>query len=66
MPVKAKSVTILDELEYDTDLFLVPGCYREDIKAVIIPAGMIQDRIKQLAAEIHHKIGDEVKLWKCF
>uniref|UniRef100_A0A914Q220 Hypoxanthine phosphoribosyltransferase n=1 Tax=Panagrolaimus davidi TaxID=227884 RepID=A0A914Q220_9BILA len=64
-PVKSKSVTIPDNLEYDTDLFVVPGCYREDIKSVIIPAGMIHDRIKQLATEIHAKIGDEPLMILC-
>jgi hypoxanthine phosphoribosyltransferase len=59
MAVKSKSVTIPDGLQYDTDLFLVPECYKNDITGVIIPAGMIQDRIKQLATEIHKKIGDE-------
>ncbi|KAI6178815.1 Non-specific serine/threonine protein kinase [Aphelenchoides besseyi] len=36
----------------------VPG-YEGDLKAVIISEGMIRDRIKQLAREIHENVGDQ-------
>ena len=55
-----KGVPVPDELEYETNLFLVPGCYQNDLKSVIIPEGLIRDRIKQLAREIHNEIGDKV------
>jgi hypoxanthine-guanine phosphoribosyltransferase len=35
-----------------------------DLKAVIITEGMIKDRIKQLAREIHENIGDQVSVFK--
>ncbi|CAD5206897.1 unnamed protein product [Bursaphelenchus okinawaensis] len=52
-------VDIPDDVEYNTSLFLVPNCYKDDLKSVIIPKGLIQDRIRQLAREIHEKIGDK-------
>jgi len=60
-----KGVPVPDELEYETSLFLVPGCYRSDLKSVIIPEGLIRDRIKQLAREIHNEIGDKPLIMLC-
>lgn len=38
----------------------MPKCFEGDLDAVIIPEGMVIDRIKQLAYEIHNAIGDQV------
>jgi hypothetical protein len=58
----SRSVTIPDSLEYDTAQFLVPQCYEDDLRGVLISEGMIKDRIKQLAREIHANIGDQVDI----
>ena len=60
-----KGVPVPNELEYETNLFLVPGCYQNDLKSVIIPEGLIRDRVKQLAREIHNEIGDQVEFLQC-
>uniref|UniRef100_A0A915DS14 non-specific serine/threonine protein kinase n=1 Tax=Ditylenchus dipsaci TaxID=166011 RepID=A0A915DS14_9BILA len=60
-----KGVTIPDGLEYQTDQFLVPKCYEEDLSAVIIPEGLIHDRIKRLAHEIHNTAGDQPLVMLC-
>jgi hypoxanthine phosphoribosyltransferase len=65
MSTSYKGVTVPDDLEYQIDHFLVPGCYNGDLKAVIIPEGLIRDRIKQLAHEIHKQIGDQPIVLLC-
>lgn len=55
-----KGVTIHDESEYDVNSFLIPGCYHGDLKSVVIPEGLVHDRIKKLAYEIFAEIGDQV------
>uniref|UniRef100_A0A7E4ZUJ7 Hypoxanthine phosphoribosyltransferase n=1 Tax=Panagrellus redivivus TaxID=6233 RepID=A0A7E4ZUJ7_PANRE len=61
----SKSVPIPDDLEFDTNLFLLPGCYQNDLKSVIIPEGFVRDRVKQLAHEIHEAIGDKPLILLC-
>ncbi|KAI6228987.1 hypothetical protein M3Y99_01157200 [Aphelenchoides fujianensis] len=53
------SVAISDDQEYAIDQFLVPQCYEGDLQSILIPEGQIKDRIKKLAHEIHHNIGDQ-------
>jgi len=62
---KTTSISIPDDLELSTDSFIVPGCYRSDLKSVIIPEGLIRDRIKRLAQEIHDAIGDQPLVVLC-
>jgi len=65
MTRSSDSVSIPDELEYKTEQFLVPQCYAGDLRGVIITEGMIKDRIKQLAREIHENIGDQAVTFIC-
>ncbi|KAH7727552.1 phosphoribosyl transferase domain-containing protein [Aphelenchoides avenae] len=58
--IQYKGVTVPDDQEYGTSMFMVPGCYNGDLKAVIIPEGAIRDRIRRLAHEVHEAIGDQV------
>ncbi|KAK0428894.1 hypothetical protein QR680_011070 [Steinernema hermaphroditum] len=62
---KSTSISIPDSLEMPTNSFVVPGCYRDDLKSVIIPEGLIRDRVKRLAQEIHDVIGDEPLVVLC-
>lgn len=39
---------------------MVPKCYEGDLSSIIIPEGLINDRLKQLAHEIHSIVGDQV------
>uniref|UniRef100_A0AC35TGI4 Hypoxanthine phosphoribosyltransferase n=1 Tax=Rhabditophanes sp. KR3021 TaxID=114890 RepID=A0AC35TGI4_9BILA len=58
-------ITIPDNLEFSTDSFLTPGCYDGALKEVIIPEGLILDRTKKLAHEIHEQIGDKPIMMLC-
>lgn len=44
---------------YDKDHFLIPSHYRDDIKNVMIPKGVILDRIEKIAMDIYETYGDE-------
>uniref|UniRef100_A0A0N5AMN9 Pribosyltran domain-containing protein n=1 Tax=Syphacia muris TaxID=451379 RepID=A0A0N5AMN9_9BILA len=46
-------------LQLSLDSLLLPSCYKNDLSSVIIPCGMIKDRVKRLAIEIHEVIKDE-------
>ncbi|KAE9549498.1 hypothetical protein FO519_007294 [Halicephalobus sp. NKZ332] len=60
-----KGAPIPDNVEYEPHLFLIPGCYKGDLRSVIIPEGFVRDRIKQLAREIHEEIGDQPLIMLC-
>uniref|UniRef100_A0A1I7Z4S2 Hypoxanthine phosphoribosyltransferase n=1 Tax=Steinernema glaseri TaxID=37863 RepID=A0A1I7Z4S2_9BILA len=62
---KTSCISIPETLEMPTESFVVPGCYRDDLKSVIIPEGLIKDRVKRLAQEIHAVIGDEPLVVLC-
>lgn len=53
------TVSISDNAEYKLESFKLPQCYQGDLKAVLIPRGLITDRIKCLAQEICCAIGDK-------
>ena len=44
---------------YDKDHFLVPGHYKDDIKNVMLPHGLMMDRIEKLAMDIYEHYGDQ-------
>ena len=48
-------------LKLNLDSFSIPSCYKDDLSAVIIPSGMIEDRVKALAYEIHRVVQDQVQ-----
>ncbi len=43
---------------YANEHFQIPSCYQGDLDCVLIPEGMIKDRIERLAEEIQAVIGD--------
>jgi hypoxanthine phosphoribosyltransferase len=48
-----------DLFAYDKDHFLVPSHYKDDIKNVMLPHGLIMDRIEKLAMDIYEHYGDQ-------
>uniref|UniRef100_A0A914UQN5 Hypoxanthine phosphoribosyltransferase n=1 Tax=Plectus sambesii TaxID=2011161 RepID=A0A914UQN5_9BILA len=52
-------ISIPDDHCYPLDALTIPACYKDDLQTVMIPEGLIQDRIKQLAHQIHSKLGDQ-------
>ena len=53
------NASIPDDFELPTAAFDIPACYDGDLSAVVIPEGMIKDRVRRLAADIHATIGNE-------
>ncbi|TMW58821.1 hypothetical protein Poli38472_006966 [Pythium oligandrum] len=45
---------LADDAAYDKKHFLVPHHYEQDIDSVLIPAGLIQDRVEKLAQDIRY------------
>ncbi|CAJ0926025.1 unnamed protein product, partial [Mesorhabditis belari] len=54
----AADAVIPPDFELPVDAFDIPHCYEGDLGAVIVPEGMIKDRVRRLAKDIHAKIGD--------
>ncbi|XP_022249862.1 hypoxanthine-guanine phosphoribosyltransferase-like isoform X2 [Limulus polyphemus] len=44
---------------YDVDYFCVPHHYEDSLDSILIPSGLIQDRIEQLARDIAVELGKE-------
>lgn len=50
----SKAIMISDTLPtYDLDQFVIPSHYREDVASIVIPNGLIRDRVERLAQEIY-------------
>ncbi|VDN84814.1 unnamed protein product [Brugia pahangi] len=62
---KSSRISIPDNTEFKLESFVLPNCYRGDLKSVLIPKGLISDRIKCLAREIFQVTGDKVML-RCY
>ena len=46
-------INIPDSFEgYNTELFCIPSHYADLVDKVLIPVGMVQDRVEKLAADI--------------
>ncbi|VDM46736.1 unnamed protein product [Toxocara canis] len=54
-----------DTNKFKLESFLIPHCYHGDLSSVIIPKGLISDRVKRLAQEIHETIGDQPLVMLC-
>ncbi|PAV84316.1 hypothetical protein WR25_16889 [Diploscapter pachys] len=54
-----ENIDIPDDFELPVGAFDIPRCYDGDLKSVIIPEGMIRDRVRRLAKDIHEVIGNE-------
>lgn len=51
---------MLQVFKFDANLFCLPTRYKKHIAEVLIPEGLINDRIKSLASEIAPVIENEV------
>jgi len=53
-------ITIEDKNEgYPLESFCIPKHYEEDLESVLIPYGIIQDRIERIAKDIFNSFGRE-------
>ncbi|CAI5438432.1 unnamed protein product [Caenorhabditis angaria] len=50
---------IPDDFELPVAAFDIPQCYNGDLSAVVIPEGLVKDRVRRLAKDIHAQIGDQ-------
>ena len=61
--VGRKSFVVVPDNEkdyaYDKEHFLIPGHYRDDIRSIMIPRGVMLDRIEKLAMDIHDVYGND-------
>lgn len=48
---------IPDDFELPVSAFDIPRCYDGDLSAVVITEGLIRDRVRRLAKDIHEAIG---------
>jgi hypoxanthine phosphoribosyltransferase len=56
---RSEPVVIPDNRLTDKEVVLVPAHYKEDLAGVLIPRGLIRDRIERLAADIRAFYGGE-------
>ncbi|VDN00935.1 unnamed protein product [Thelazia callipaeda] len=61
----SSSISIPDNVEFKLESFVLPQCYLGDLKSVMIPKGLICDRVKCLAREIVQVIGDQPLVMLC-
>ncbi|CAB3408700.1 unnamed protein product [Caenorhabditis bovis] len=50
---------IPDDFELPVAAFDIPQCYNGDLSGVVIPEGLVRDRVRRLAKDIHSQIGNE-------
>ncbi|KAJ2404624.1 hypothetical protein GGF41_007185, partial [Coemansia sp. RSA 2531] len=48
-----------DKFKYKLDHFMIPGHYSEDVESILIPHGLIMDRIAKLAQIITSEYDNE-------
>lgn len=60
----SKAIVISDSLPaYGLDQFVIPSHYRKDVESIVIPNGLIRDRVERLAQEIYREYkGEHVQL----
>ncbi|KAI9919724.1 hypothetical protein PsorP6_017303 [Peronosclerospora sorghi] len=51
-PSPKRVIYLTDDITYDKSQFLVPNHYRDSIESVLIPKGLIEDRVEKLAQDI--------------
>ena len=56
---RAEAVVISDNRLCDKEAVLVPAHYKDDIAGILVPRGLIRDRIERLAADIRKFYGNE-------
>lgn len=50
---------------FSLDMFCIPKHYENDLKTVLIPSGIIQDRVEKLARDIFSELASEPMLMLC-
>lgn len=51
-------MVIQDQDGFSLDMFAVPNHYKNDVKEIMIPHGLVIDRIQKLAKDIRHDYAD--------
>lgn len=49
-----RGIFLADDAAYDKKHFLIPNHYQEDVDSVLIPAGLILDRVEKIAQDIRY------------
>lgn len=60
-----EKLSLRKEFQFKLESFVIPHCYDEDLSSILIPQGLIVDRVKRLAQEVNEKIGDQVSYESC-
>ena len=55
---REKPVHIPDFLEYSVEDFVIPSHYADEVSSILLPRGLILDRIERLAHDIRTHYGD--------
>lgn len=64
--VKPKFITIPDDAQgYPLDFFCIPKHYEKDLSYVLLPKGLIDDRVEKLALDIKEDVGHEPLVCLC-
>ncbi|KAF1769674.1 hypothetical protein GCK72_001491 [Caenorhabditis remanei] len=50
---------IPDDFELPVEAFDIPLCYQGDLSGVVIPEGLVRDRVRRLAKDINAEIGNK-------
>lgn len=62
----AKFIKIADDFPgYSQDMFCIPKHYEDDLESVLIPSGIIQDRIERLARDIFNDLASQPMVLLC-
>ena len=57
-----KAIHIGDEADYPTSMFTLPDWPRPYLKSVMIPSGLIKDRVEKMTQDIYKTYRKEQKL----
>ena len=56
---RKEPVEIAEGELYAKDKFLIPSHYKQDIESILIPRGLLLDRIEKLAVDIRNTYGEQ-------
>ncbi|KAJ0394835.1 hypothetical protein P43SY_006396 [Pythium insidiosum] len=49
-----RGIVLSDDASFDKSHFLIPHHYKDDLASVLIPTGLIQDRVEKIAQDIRY------------
>lgn len=55
----SKPIYIKDDSSYNLEDFVIPYFYKDCIDKILIPCGLIEDRIRKIAYDIRNYYGDK-------